>query len=1424
MQKSKLTRILALIVSGGMAVSALPITALAEEPTTWTLEGNENGEPIAALSEGEQTSDDTTGDTTPTDAKDVQTLGGGVPFSNPPYGETGYKVAPPSGPQVTNDFQIGGHAFVDPQYPNVAVVAQDLGNQFGYMWYKEQLDLSAPFETEMKMYLGKKYPQSTTPQIADGMTFTLHNDPKGLGAYGMAGGGLGVYSGNYNGTIAGITNMLTIEFDTYKNDDPEDASGNGKGHIAAILTKDGRVPTAAEHVPYIGFDVKQDWVQFTAKWEPNGAGGGTLYYTFDGHSGSKYVPDYVAHFGSNKVYWGFTGSTGGSTAIHAAAIEKLPEQKLAANLEVQKNGIDLLGGAHVDVHDDLTVNISSRATNDADPETISPVIIEYRLPAGVALTCTEATITKNGAVVGTVPILPGGIIRIETGVSLEKLGDTVNASFTIRVDEPLYGKHFDNEATISTKTTAPENTNMISLMVYASYRVEYFYENENGQFVNGANGDAFPQISAGTVVSNYTDKAGPGYEVDPAQTAGSLTVTANQNDNVWEVYYRCIRHNITYEVSGNGSIDRTVDEVIWGKTITPPTPVPDPGNSFSHWEDETGKKYQPEDFANLPIENDLKLTAVFEKGKAPTIEETSRTASIWTNQSVTVDYLVKSQDQKALKHVSVDGMPVSDLGSGKITYSGSVTFIENGLVKVDAETIVPVSAIPLSIDVDYIDKIHPTIDKSNMPERADTAAEIINAVKFDDPKDKDGRASNIKIGTETLYIYENEDDWAPYMVIPMKDLASEWNNIPAGQYYYAISVKDNAGNYKDSNGQTASNPPTPTPEIPESPQKPTDSVVIKAKVPTISLTASNEKGPYNEGIWSNKPVSVKYDVDSNIKLDAVTENKQPQTISSSDGKTHHGETLVTKEGKHVITIEAKNGIGDAIPKEIEVWIDTKAPIVKYPSTGDTIKDMIDGMEFTDETPNVETSGVKAGSEMIIIKDKDGTEIISENKAQVEAKLKDLPTDEYTITTTVEDQAGNVSEPREIGPFPHIKDGDSGLTITIEAYKPATPTNKNVVATYKISSPIQLTNVTVDGKAVALDKTGDVTFTMNGSKVISATNAGGTETITAKVDWIDRVNPKAELPANNTMFDKTGVKLYDVADVTGKYACSGIDPEGTQLVAIPYIDGKPTTDTSKHVTITNVDETQISVAVAANLKEGTVYDLTLVGADRATNPSNTAVAKGVLYVIDKETPPTVNADEFKIEDLKSDLGSSMKSVRITNISTSTTGLTIKDVHVKIGSVDTGSGVIQTSVGASKRTVDVHFRKPANGQPVVFVVYLYTGAIVEVPYASTGPTLKTDHANLKKPTSVTVADFNAALADVEWSDGASILPAKLSVYYKNGNVMTKTTTARLAALCRAAEKEIFIVAQDISGNYHYLGQGGVAGNGLPTANLAGIKVKG
>ncbi|HFI0708032.1 TPA: SpaH/EbpB family LPXTG-anchored major pilin [Streptococcus suis] len=152
-------------------------------------------------------------------------------------------------------------SYVTEKDSSVAVITRDARWQSGVMWSleKNKIKLNEPFHMVAYVYLGKRTQydkdinynyQGTDYKLggADGITFTIHNDKKneilsdndrrvlagsednyGFKAYGALGNGLGVYGSNFSANVSsnynnmvnfrrGVENGITLEFDTYYND------------------------------------------------------------------------------------------------------------------------------------------------------------------------------------------------------------------------------------------------------------------------------------------------------------------------------------------------------------------------------------------------------------------------------------------------------------------------------------------------------------------------------------------------------------------------------------------------------------------------------------------------------------------------------------------------------------------------------------------------------------------------------------------------------------------------------------------------------------------------------------------------------------------------------------------------------------------------------------------------------------------------------------------------------------------------------------------------------------------------------------------------------------------------------------------------------------------------------------------------------
>lgn len=390
-------------------------------------------------------------------------------FNSPPFGDGLYAAEPPAGNgiNITDLFHIvnpkpddpGINSAVDTQYPNVAIITFDAVNQFGGMWAREQLDLTMPFSTEMYLYLGRQYGSSGT--VADGMTFTLQNDPDGINAIGGAGEGLGVYRGRKWTGVADYTvthgtylrNSLVVEFDTYRNaisdgayvDDPGNA---GTSHCALLIPRADLI-YISDHNNIFNFTPVQQWVRFEAAWAPNDSGGGLLEYVFDGQQRSFFIDDIISTFGGTRVFWGFTGATGGYSSVQAAAITRLPIQELEA-VKIVRNefGMDIDQSA---VSPGDIINYTVRVTANQIFSVVGPIIIEDTLSPFVELIADFVTVITGSGDVYEVgfEIINTNIMRINTEFNFTQDGNWLEVSFNVRVPFDAGGRIIYNSAVIT---------------------------------------------------------------------------------------------------------------------------------------------------------------------------------------------------------------------------------------------------------------------------------------------------------------------------------------------------------------------------------------------------------------------------------------------------------------------------------------------------------------------------------------------------------------------------------------------------------------------------------------------------------------------------------------------------------------------------------------------------------------------------------------------------------------------------------------------------------------------------------------------------------------------------------------------------------------------------------------------------------------
>ncbi len=200
----------------------------------------------------------------------------------------------------------------------VVQLTQDIGEdptnpwQASALWGTNTIDLNQPFVVETDLFFGC----NSGEWGGDGMTFTLHNDPRGTASIGGGGGFLG-YGGNESERIH---NSIAIEFDTYDGtvwggtDIPEDhitVLQNGwvaNNHDGGSEPVDSSIwgPQAIRNSRDLEACLPNgnDYYTIRVEWTPPN----TLTLYEDGTLTFSINID-LAVFGTSNVYWGFTAGS-----------------------------------------------------------------------------------------------------------------------------------------------------------------------------------------------------------------------------------------------------------------------------------------------------------------------------------------------------------------------------------------------------------------------------------------------------------------------------------------------------------------------------------------------------------------------------------------------------------------------------------------------------------------------------------------------------------------------------------------------------------------------------------------------------------------------------------------------------------------------------------------------------------------------------------------------------------------------------------------------------------------------------------------------------------------------------------------------------------------------------------------------------------
>ena len=172
----------------------------------------------------------------------------------------------------------------------------------GIAYSTNKLDLQNFFEIEFDIYLGDKDDLG-----ADGITFVIHNDPKGFNAFGTFGEGLGYGRFNPN-FVSGnfIAPSIAVEFDTYQNENQNDPFSD---HVAYLVNG------SSYHTSYWNnddpsFNLEDDQMHnFRFSWNPETS---EVVVRLDNtivYQGTQNIVEEVFD-GNTDVIWGFTASTG----------------------------------------------------------------------------------------------------------------------------------------------------------------------------------------------------------------------------------------------------------------------------------------------------------------------------------------------------------------------------------------------------------------------------------------------------------------------------------------------------------------------------------------------------------------------------------------------------------------------------------------------------------------------------------------------------------------------------------------------------------------------------------------------------------------------------------------------------------------------------------------------------------------------------------------------------------------------------------------------------------------------------------------------------------------------------------------------------------------------------------------------------------
>jgi hypothetical protein len=182
----------------------------------------------------------------------------------------------------------------------------------GIAYNTSRLDLNNLFEIEFDIFLGDKDELG-----ADGITFVMHDDSRGLEAFGSFGEGMGY--GNMGRGGNWIAPSIAVEFDTYQNFNQNDPSYD---HVALLVNGVNLHPGEWKEKNDIPNLEDNKLHNFRFRWNPSDQ---SIRVHLDGrlvYQGKKDLINKVFE-GKTKVIWGFTASTGRKHNLQYFCLKRL---------------------------------------------------------------------------------------------------------------------------------------------------------------------------------------------------------------------------------------------------------------------------------------------------------------------------------------------------------------------------------------------------------------------------------------------------------------------------------------------------------------------------------------------------------------------------------------------------------------------------------------------------------------------------------------------------------------------------------------------------------------------------------------------------------------------------------------------------------------------------------------------------------------------------------------------------------------------------------------------------------------------------------------------------------------------------------------------------------------------------------------------